>query len=478
MKRKKENRTATSQMGFAPYRSSPIKGRFGTKAVISYMMLVLIIFGAVAQFASGSENNPEKSARSPFTLENVDLTVTDQDGNERKELYPRYGPNTFEVSIKIFDTLNSLEFVSLEIDADGLGITVQWDQINDAFTEISDPQDQIELGGTNAASENNGVDTWLIKFPITFNWNFPEADEIACRVVSESFSGDKYSDLFPDVFDFENDLSFYDQLKVTDSGADAIPENSWVGAFETLSWNGLRVIFENSDSFGEPISPTLQGLNFKLTEETSGNFWLAHPSENGELSATINSGTKTIQNARFVISLDGLPSGAELTSTHTFLLGIDAEPLEFFDHYPEQSDIYFKSTSVRCGISIKDIGGSGVDINSLEYAQSIHGSANYGSWISVDSSMYEVSDKGDYVILTMDATFSDGSDNYIKWRGVDNAGNGETDGFFESQDVNIKINLSSTINYPPVIILDHPKDKTNYKTIEIITFSAAPGKGR
>jgi hypothetical protein len=128
---------------------------------------------------------------------------------------------------------------------------------------------------------------------------------------------------------------------------------------------------------------------------------------------------------------------------------------------------------VSCGVSIKDIGGSGTDTTSIEYAISIHGTLNYGSWTKVESDQMKVSKSGteELIDITVDPSFINGTDNYIKWRATDNAGNGDKDGYFESDDIQIKIDVTLIENFAPIIVMDLPKDNFTFEAIESIIFS-------
>ncbi|UCH89300.1 MAG: winged helix-turn-helix transcriptional regulator [Thermoplasmata archaeon] len=389
-----------------------------------------------------------------------------------KHIYPGSKHYSFQTSVKMYDSLDTLKSVTLLLDPDGLEISISWDIPSNIVTKSNDLKDYIIFHESESGSENDGVDTWRITFALEFNWSYPAEKQTNAQMISESTGGYKDFDIYLNVFVFENDLEFEGQFKITDSKGMDIEENSWIPALETLTCSGLTVIFENSIDQGAPVYPDLTDLMYRIQEETSGNFWQA-PVEPGEpLEMEIISSSLSTENVRYKLTLIGLPSNIELISNIEYVLNVDAEPLLFYDYVPSNSDSIFESTKIKCGVSLEDKGGSGVDLDSIEYAMSIHGTLNYGKWISVNSDQIKISTTGNVIDVSIELIFNNGTDNYVKWRARDNAGNGDINGYYESLDTQIKIDVSSITYYSPQIVLDYPKNHWIFEYNEEITFSA------
>jgi len=112
-----------------------------------------------------------------------------------------------------------------------------------------------------------------------------------------------------------------------------------------------------------------------------------------------------------------------------------------------------------CQITIKDTGGSNVDLSSVEVRYSTEGEGGYTDWTTSGISS---SKKGSsYVFLTY-LRFNYGDANLVQWRASDNAGNGP----YESDE------YSLLINSPPFARITNPKSTSSYFEGKLITFDA------
>jgi predicted transcriptional regulator len=444
----------------------PFKGNI--KFLTTCSILFILIFSALAAVSEGAS---ESRADPPGDLENIDISVMDLQENPYKHVYPGSSPFLLRVTVKMNAPLNSISTVSLIIDPNGLDITMSWDIVTGEITKSNDENNYVTLVTGESGASNDGINTWYIDHALKFSWDYPDDREMNCFVVSEASTDYKDSDLYQNVFIYENDLMFTGALSVQDLNNEVIDEITWVPGSSILKWSGPSVIFKNSSDYGEPIYPELSGMFFKLEEEQSGNFWEVPIERGAPLDIQTFSGTESIPNAVFTLSLRGMPANVKLNNQLSYGLLIDAEPLVFYDYNPLELDKIFSDTIVKCRISIKDLGGSGVDFESIEYATSIHGPDNYGPWLKVADDDKKRSITGTIIDIVQDITFTNGTDNYIKWRAVDIAGNSDTEGFYESEDLHIRIDVNYVVNYPPTVRLDHPRPSTVYYTNEQITFS-------
>jgi len=88
---------------------------------------------------------------------------------------------------------------------------------------------------------------------------------------------------------------------------------------------------------------------------------------------------------------------------------------------------------VEFSVEIWDLNGSGVDGTTVEYALSTEGPLAYSFWVPV-----WVDPMAEFVNPSLNYKFTEGVDNYVKWRAKDMAGNG----YAESAPVNIKVDTT------------------------------------
>lgn len=109
---------------------------------------------------------------------------------------------------------------------------------------------------------------------------------------------------------------------------------------------------------------------------------------------------------------------------------LDTLPLSFMDPIPTK-DGWVNLSLVSCSVKIADKGGSGVDTDNIYYRISVGGPANYYNWETANTLVED----GPNVTASVQKLFKEGENNFIKWKAVDNAGNG----FVESEDLQIRI---------------------------------------
>ncbi|MCD6382909.1 MAG: FG-GAP repeat protein, partial [Thermoplasmata archaeon] len=105
---------------------------------------------------------------------------------------------------------------------------------------------------------------------------------------------------------------------------------------------------------------------------------------------------------------------------------IETDPISFYSGGPHQ--IWKTTDRVTVSIHLMDLGGSGVDLSSVEYCYSTSGLGNFGEWTSLG--LYGSAQD---TVVSVDLTLVDGKENYVKFRAKDIAGNGP----FESDPINV-----------------------------------------
>lgn len=114
---------------------------------------------------------------------------------------------------------------------------------------------------------------------------------------------------------------------------------------------------------------------------------------------------------------------------------------------------------VSCNITILDDGGSGINTSTIQYKFSTAGVDNYTVWQPVK--IIELYDDS-FILTRVTLSLKYGSNNYIRWRAMDIAGND----YSESEDIRV------TINSPPVIIITSPINNTKHYFEDLIEFDA------
>ncbi|MGA1820987.1 MAG: hypothetical protein ACMUIG_00510 [Thermoplasmatota archaeon] len=126
-----------------------------------------------------------------------------------------------------------------------------------------------------------------------------------------------------------------------------------------------------------------------------------------------------------------------------YQIKVDTVPITFRSATPSDAqDVNY----VKLGITLGD-SGSGVDAGTIQYQLSHDGVSNYGPWESMGLS-------GSYESITVETPpiyFEKDTQNYVKWRAKDIAGNG----FTYSTDILIDIN-PEVVNGDPVPIISNP----------------------
>jgi len=137
---------------------------------------------------------------------------------------------------------------------------------------------------------------------------------------------------------------------------------------------------------------------------------------------------------------------------------VDTTPVSFGDPHPGH-DEFNNEDKVPCGITVLDIGGSGVDGKSIEYCVSKRGPNReyFGNWTPTNYNIVNES-----IVVNLEIKFEAGKENYIIWRAKDAVENG----YSESEPYRVWVNT------PPVPNIEMPIDNAIYYTSDIIRLSA------
>jgi hypothetical protein len=145
-----------------------------------------------------------------------------------------------------------------------------------------------------------------------------------------------------------------------------------------------------------------------------------------------------------------------------YYFNIDNTPIKYSEILPEPTGKQ-SEREVRCYITISDIGGSGVNLSTLQYSYSTAGLENFSEWSNSNlASIATGTDSIESSRWFVDIIFDRGAENYIRWRAMDIAGNGYT----------VSENYSVLVNAPPIIIIDRSDPRIEPTTKSDIWLSA------
>jgi hypothetical protein len=373
------------------------------------------------------------------------------------QVYARLCPHTFRVNITDTEELTDLGIVRLDLDPLGSNVQLQWDRSTRQFSEINDPNDYVTIE-SSSSSYNNSWDKWVVKFNITFNWNYPDENLHDVRVYATSAKLSPAWFNATSLYCVENDLVFNGSLVVKDEDEQILSENDIVRGGESISWAGLTVLYEGT----EDLYPSENEFNISIIDEF-GTHWNTSPASGEPFDMEIFTPNSTdMDGHEFKITISEIPIECDKTQV-TFNLSIDGDNVTYSNATPN-NETWQTNTKLFAGVTITDIGGGVVDGDSVRISISTNNGSSWSNWKSIS---YLESEKN---ITVQDmVTFVEGTDNLFKWMAQDSLANGPTESepfrvlvdktdikysdpwppateVFTSEDVNVKILISDEIS--------------------------------
>jgi hypothetical protein len=181
---------------------------------------------------------------------------------------------------------------------------------------------------------------------------------------------------------------------------DSLPENDECSGVDENSIF-YQISTTGPDDYGDWVSvtPTSSGTEF---------------SKKCYITPTFEEGTENY------IRFRGIDKAGNMGISEDYNIKIDGSPPEFLNPTPT-AKVWVNYTKIQCNISIIDP-ASKVDVSTVKYCISTNGTENYDKWCKVGvkhlgDSLYSS------VTLTMNETFDEGANNYIRWQATDSAGN-------------------------------------------------------
>ncbi len=288
--------------------------------------------------------------------------------------------------------------------------------------------------------------------------------------VEVSIMDDKLSLMAPSL-----DLNSLEYV-VVDQELSAAPEEGWTSAsYNVISTRTL----EERENGGKLVKTTISAM-IEVKEGKNNYLWwrVADQADNMgvttivdvdgpildyeallEANTTLDPNQKEELLKEFTLMME-----QEALSKNPSNIWADITKLTFSDPTPVGIQ---ENNIVGASIIITDL-LSYVDGSSIQYSYARDGLQNYGGWISA---MFTTDEREIVAETVTPMLFEPGSTNYIRWRGMDVAGNGYT----YSEDIPIII-VPRLPNNPPTAIISTPAMDEVFDTQERIEFSAADSK--
>jgi hypothetical protein len=159
--------------------------------------------------------------------------------------------------------------------------------------------------------------------------------------------------------------------------------------------------------------------------------WRKIPAINNDKTIIINKDIKFTGGTNNLIEWranDTVGNGPTVSEAHRIF--VDSEDVEFLELLPLETQIS-PTKKVEIAVILSDP-ISGIDSSSIEYAISTNNGIQWGPWIHVTG--YENNTRIDVIVSYI---FKNGTENMVKWRASDIAGNGPV----ESDEYKVKVNV-------------------------------------
>ena len=251
-----------------------------------------------------------------------------------------------------------------------------------------------------------------INFSVLFDWDWPHEDP--CDVVLEYIRDDKVEDSFTseDLFSVENDLDFHGTPQVHGDAHGLLDPGDWVVGGELLTVTGVKVVYEDTTDVYPP-----DGTCYVALYDDDGNTTHEPVRQELTIDMSLKADATTDIEERLLLTLEDLPGTAELVSSRSFPLRVDAD-LPRWDRLFPDSDDWISYSEVVLHVVVNDTGSSGIDAPTLEY--SFRGPAGITGWTKRNLNVVTF---GSWAEGTTTLDLADGDDYWVQWRVRDIAGN-------------------------------------------------------
>ena len=336
--------------------------------------------------------------------------------------------------------------IKLTLDPGGENVELGW-RYRQGSSDIFDRSDtdnaRLESSEEDVVREPDTGST-KVDFRVIFGWSWSHEDP--CDAVVEIIDGFGFVRHYPlsCVFSVENDLDFAGETQIYGEVQGRISDGDWVAGGELVFVEGVKVVYEGTDS----VYPPEGVCNVALEAEDLYNV-LVPNGPNGSFETSLMMGNETDPEVNITLMARDLPGTAQMASQRRFTLGVDADLPEFRNAVPDGTD-WIGTSSVKVAITVDDTGTSGVDTSSLEYSFSINGTMDYQGWTRRN---LETTPEGPIVDGVASLELFDGAYIFLRWRVKDLVGNG----YVVSRDITFRVNMQAIQFSKPV----PPEDQWN-----------------
>lgn len=343
-----------------------------------------------------------------------------------KTCYANYKSYIFRVRARSSNGLNDIKKVNLTLDYMGQHLEYKWDNATRIFQEINDPNDYVTLLSTPSDASNDTVRTWTFNFKLKFNWSYPDENLNAVQVYCEGYSPLYAWVNHTNFYRVENDLVFTGDLDVDAEFQGQLTSGDWVRGGENVSWDGVKVVYEQTTSLYPPNSE----YNLTIWDD-DGDFWVDTSSSGRNISINTTADLSTDSSDIHIINITDILPYCTNTSLN-FTLKIDAEQPTFSNPTPA-SDIWQTTLTPTCGITVTDLGGTLVSASSIEYKISLDNGSAWLDWVNAGETVDALS-----IMTQVTPALYEGQANLIKWHTNDSVGND----FNESEEYRIIVDVT------------------------------------
>ena len=341
------------------------------------------------------------------------IGLTNGDGPDSNLCYAEYKPYSFKVRVTDPNGYSDVKSATLALDHEGVNIKCKWTQQTDTFEELSDPNDYIDLSSTSS-SARFGLNSWVIYFNITFNWEYPDNGLHNLQVYGDADSGlYNWLNVTNDIYRVENQVKLIGALDVLAEYQGEIYYNDWIRGGEPLYWKSIRIAYNGTTDYYPPSSA---GASVTVWAP-DGKSWSDNPLPGENISIQSTTENVTQESVIYTINITGIPDHCDI-SDETFIVNIDGDIVMFTSPTPLETE-WQNTLTPACGVVISDP-TTVVSTSSIQYRVSTDDGATWvQDWTSADITASD----WHTIECQVTPTLSNGATNIIQWRAKDNVGN-------------------------------------------------------
>ena len=354
--------------------------------------------------------------------------------------------HTFRVRVYNSQGIYNINFTQLNLEPLGPSIKFKWHQKNNTFTEISDQFNYGSLNSSACVSRRITNTIYELDFKVILNFRYPSHKLSSCQLFTLGYNKSVPAavDSYDDIYFVENQLKLIGQLKVRGNYQGVLKIGDRVHSGEIITWTGLKVVFNGTSD----IYPGDEYFDVSVWDD-DGDSWSDKFSSGEEILIESIADDQDDISDIHTINITNIAGNGKGLSVYKFEIRVEDTKISFTKPTPAEN-IWHNTLSINCGITISDAAGWQINGSSIEYSISTSGpiSENFGSWINAGKTGSQ-----DSYTTTVTVQFSNGDNNYIRWR----AKNVASQIYGGSEPFRIRIDIE------PVFYLLPSPDKTTWQ---------------